>query len=430
MIPSKHQFDGKKVTVGELGRTQSGGTPSSKHPEYFEGSIPWIGTTALNGKLLNKSDAIKLITEEAITKSSTKLVPQYSIMVGIRVGVGKVAINAVPMCTSQDIVSIVGIDETLWNKEYISLVLQYKAPLLAAQAQGATITGITSKTLKSIAIPAIPLESQNEIVHRLGKIEWQMDSVREQLVKLDSLVKSRFVEMFDGTSFPIKRLEDVAEIQGGLTKNKRRDSLALKLPYLRVANVLKSGIDTSEMKSIGLTEQEYEATKLMKDDLLFVEGNGSSDQIGRSAIWDGEIDFCVHQNHLIRARFGESVLPAFAQAYFSSSAGRDQIISRAVSTSGLMTLSTGKIKSLRIPVPSLELQGSFVDFAAQVDKSRFAGTFTGTINVKNYAISCSVHNNSGRIPNEALHSAREVTECALFELQELYDSLTQKYFAL
>lgn len=64
------------------------------------------------------------------------------------------------------------------------------------------------------------------------------------------------------------------------------------------------------------------------------------------------------------------------------------------------------------------------------DKSRFAGTFTGTINVKNYAISCSVHNNSGRIPNEALHSAREVTECALLELQELYDSLTQKYFAL
>lgn len=71
-----------------------------------------------------------------------------------------------------------------------------------------------------------------------------------------------------------------------------------------------------------------------------------------------------------------------------------------------------------------------IDRLDSLVKSRFAGTFTGTINVKNYAISCSVHNNSGRIPNEALHSVREVTECALFELQELYDSLTQKYFAL
>lgn len=88
------------------------------------------------------------------------------------------------------------------------------------------------------------------------------------------------------------------------------------------------------------------------------------------------------------------------------------------------------IRGFSMPLPPIDLQNTFAAFAAQVDKSRFAGTFTGTINVKNYAISCSVHNNSGRIPNEALHSAREVTECALFELQELYDSLTQKYFAL
>ena len=57
-----------------------------------------------------------------------------------------------------------------------------------------------------------------------------------------------------------------------------------------------------------------------------------------------------------------------------------------------MTLSTGKIKSLRIPVPSLELQGSFVDFAAQVDKSRF------------------------------------VAQQQIEKLQMLYDSLAQEYF--
>ena len=195
-MTDKPQFVGKKVTIGELGKTQSGGTPSSKHPEFFNGSIPWIGTTALNGKFLGKNDAVKLITEEAVAKSATKIVPEKSIMVGIRVGVGKVASNAVPMCTSQDIVSIVGIDEASWNKEYISLALQYKAPLLAAQAQGATIAGITSKTLKAIEIPAIPINEQNRVVDILRKLENQVGFVRKQLCGLDALVKSRFIEMF------------------------------------------------------------------------------------------------------------------------------------------------------------------------------------------------------------------------------------------
>ena len=428
MIPSKHQFVGQKVKLSDICSIVSGATPKTTVKDYWGGDIKWITPSELNDDSHVIYNTAKHLTEAGFASARLRMFPEGTVLLTTRAPIGKVAIAGDPMCCNQGFKNLVCSDAV--NNEYLYRYLKNRSSELQVLGRGATFKELSKKEVAAYEINLPPLKRQLEAVEKLALVDKQVVIAKTQLDKLDSLVKSRFVEMFDGTSFPIKRLEDVAEIQGGLTKNKRRDSLALKLPYLRVANVLKSGIDTSEMKSIGLTEQEYEATKLMKDDLLFVEGNGSSDQIGRSAIWDGEIDFCVHQNHLIRARFGESVLPAFAQAYFSSSAGRDQIISRAVSTSGLMTLSTGKIKSLRIPVPSLELQGSFVDFAAQVDKSRFAGTFTGTINVKNYAISCSVHNNSGRIPNEALHSAREVTEYALLELQELYDSLTQKYFAL
>ena len=178
--------------------------------------------------------------------------------------------------------------------------------------------------------------------------------------------------MFGGPNVKYERLDDVAEVQGGLTKNRRRESLDLKLPYLRVANVLPNKIDLSEIKVIGLTEQEYDVARLKPGDLLIVEGNGSGDQIGRSAIWSGEIDPCTHQNHLIRVRFGEKVLPVFAQAYLSSSHGREQIAKKAVNTSGLYTLSAGKIRSLEIPVPPLPLQQRFTSFAAEVDKSKFA----------------------------------------------------------
>lgn len=218
--PSKPQFVGEWVQLGELGKTQSGGTPSSKHPEFFSGSIPWIGTTALNGKLLDESNAVKMITAEAVEKSATKIVPAGSIMVGIRVGVGKVAINSVPMCTSQDIVSIIGIDEGQWNKEYISLALQYKAPILASQAQGATITGITSKTLKSITIPVLSLVSQNAIVSQLRSIEQQIAYTKVMLEQLDSLVKSRFIEIFGnscdpGSSSAKNRIDSFCELRIG-----------------------------------------------------------------------------------------------------------------------------------------------------------------------------------------------------------------------
>lgn len=170
---------------------------------------------------------------------------------------------------------------------------------------------------------------------------------------------------------PIKRLENLADIQGGITKNKKREALNLQLPYLRVANILPNGLDLTEVKAIGLTEQEYEAVRLMPGDLLIVEGNGSGTQIGRSAIWNGQIDPCVHQNHLIRVRLRDGVLPLYVQTFLSSPEGRRQIMAKAVNTSGLHTLSTGKIRSIEVPLPPLNLQREFADFADSVDKSKF-----------------------------------------------------------
>ena len=227
------------------------------------------------------------------------------------------------------------------------------------------------KLLKQATFCVPDEEAQRMVCDELDGIFELIKLARRQLSLLDELVKSRFVEMFGDSDIAFERLDDVAEVQGGLTKNRRRESLGLKLPYLRVANVLPNSIDLSEVKVIGLTEQECMAKRLKPGDLLIVEGNGSGEQIGRSAIWNGEIEPCTHQNHLIRVRFGEKVLPVFAQAYLSSSHGRGQIVSKAVNTSGLYTLSTGKIRSLIIPVPPLSLQCEFAAFAAEVAKSQF-----------------------------------------------------------
>ena len=216
------------------------------------------------------------------------------------------------------------------------------------------------------------IAKQEDLADILWTAQETRSHYRQLLTVCDDVVKSQFVEMFDKPGIPIKHLEDIADIQGGITKNKKREAMKLQLPYLRVANILPNELDLTEVKTIGLTEQEYEAVRLISGDLLIVEGNGSDTQIGRSAIWNGQIDPCVHQNHLIRVRLRDEALPLYVQTFLSSSEGRRQIMAKAVNTSGLHTLSTRKIRSIEIPVPPFSLQREFADFATSIDKSKFA----------------------------------------------------------
>ena len=233
-----------------------------------------------------------------------------------------------------------------------------------------TIPSLTKANLLNVEIPLPPLEEQRRIAALLDKVSDLITKRRAQLDKLDLLVKARFVEMFDGIYEQVL-LSDVAEITGGLTKNSKRKDLPIKLPYLRVANVFFDTIDTNEILEIGLTEEEKSKTLLQKGDLLFVEGNGSPEQIGRVAVWRDEIVPCVHQNHLIKARFNMAkMLPIYAMNYFMTQKGREQIREKAVSTSGLYTLSVSKIESLHIPFAPMDTQLQFTDFKEKVDKSK------------------------------------------------------------
>ncbi len=95
-------------------------------------------------------------------------------------------------------------------------------------------------------------------------------------------------------------VQNLGSLQGGIQVSAKRNSFPLKVPYLRVANVYRNQLELNEIKTIGLTENEFNRTLLVKDDILIVEGHGNKREIGRSAIWDGSIKGCVHQNHLIR----------------------------------------------------------------------------------------------------------------------------------
>jgi len=134
-----------------------------------------------------------------------------------------------------------------------------------------------------------------------------------------------------------------------------------KRPYLRVANVYENELRLDEIQEIGVTEKELDRVSLEEMDLLVVEGNGSLDQIGRVAIWNDEIQGCVHQNHLIKIRCHQDrVNPQYLLYYLMSPPGKNEIVDRATSGAGLYTLSISKISSIAVPIFGLSEQTEIV----------------------------------------------------------------------
>ena len=342
------------------------GRVTGKYPFYKVGDI---SKNVLEGNRELKTCA-NYVEEDVVQKLKGSILPPKTIVfakIGEALKLNRRAITSCECLVDNNVMGIKAQNVRL-NDEYLFYWLQNLN--LSDYSESTTVPSVKKSRLQNIEINVNPLEEQEKVVSTLNKLSSLILARKKQLSKLDELVKARFVEMFGGY-VPNAKLSDVASITGGLTKNSNRNKMKLKLPYLRVANVSYAKIDVSEMLEIGLTEDEKAKTLLSHDDLLFVEGNGSPDQIGRVALWRNEITPCVHQNHLIKVRFiSHLIVPCFALYYFMSQEGRKQIRSKAVSTSGLYTLSVSKISNLLIPTPPLSLQNQFATFVERVDQQK------------------------------------------------------------
>jgi len=155
--------------------------------------------------------------------------------------------------------------------------------------------------------------------------------------------------------------DQIGAIQGGLQKSPARAPKRNHFPYLRVANVRRGRLQLDELHRFELTPQELAKLRLETGDVLLVEGNGSRTEIGRCALWYGDVEDCVHQNHIIRVRLATGVLPQYVNIFLNSPIGQFAIQQAASSTSGLYTLSVNKVKRLSLPLPPTAEQQAIAD---------------------------------------------------------------------
>jgi type I restriction enzyme, S subunit len=221
------------------------------------------------------------------------------------------------------------------------------------------------KFLREFQVPRPAIEEQRRIVDILSRAEGILRLGREAERKAAELIPAIFIDMFgdpatNPNAWPQRPLSAVADVISGVAKGRKLDPReAIELPYMRVANVKDGYLDLAEVKTIEIKRSEVEKLLIRPGDLLMTEG-GDPDKLGRAALWTGEIDPCVHQNHVFKVRSDRACLsPAYLRALAGSAYGKGYFLSVAKKTTGIASINKTQLSAFPVPLPPLPLQQAF-----------------------------------------------------------------------
>lgn len=369
----------RQLKLGDLGTLEGGGTPRRSVKEYYTGKIPWITVKDLTVGDFWISDATEHITTEAIENSATKLIEPNSVIIATRVGLGKVAMNRVPVAINQDLKAMHPHSNVL--PEFL-VFLVYKSTFdILRYGTGTTVKGINQDDLLNIPAVLPPIPVQERIVQILKKSDDIRRKRTEVLNLVDAILPASFIDMFGDPSnnhdyFEQIPLGKLADIRSGVTKGRNLyGKETVEVPYLRVANVQDGFLDLTEVKKIEVLPKDVDKYHLEDGDILMTEG-GDPDKLGRGAVWRNQVEGCIHQNHIFRVRPKiEKLAPEYLAALLRTPYAKHYFLSCAKLSSNLASINSTQVKAFPIPLPPIEFQQKFVTAVDQwvLSSERLAG---------------------------------------------------------
>jgi type I restriction enzyme S subunit len=257
---------------------------------------------------------------------------------------------------------------------------------LAGKMEGSTGRQRLSKTvLGDRLIPLPPLPEQKKIAHILSTVQRAIEAQERIIQTTTELKKALMHKLFtEGLrnepqkqteiglvpeSWKVLPLSDCAIVQTGIAKGRKvKAEEAVEVPYLRVANVQDGYLDLSEMKTITIKKSENQRYALQNGDVVLTEG-GDFDKLGRGFIWHGQIDNCVHQNHIFAVRPDTSRITSEFFAYQAQSPyGKRYFLSVAHKTTNLACINTTKLKAFPVLLPPRQQQLDIVNACHTIDE--------------------------------------------------------------
>ena len=213
----------------------------------------------------------------------------------------------------------------------------------------------------------------------MSQVDSLIANVQAQIEKLKAYKQSLITEVVTkglGPNAPMKdsgvewigeipahwgtaKLQYCAELRSGITLGKKypKDIKLVERPYLRVANVQSGGVTLENIKTVQVTEEEDAQYRLTAGEVLMTEG-GDRDKLGRGCVWNGQIEPCLHQNHIFALRTSKNLDPQFLSYVTASKIGRVYFDITAIKTTNLACTNSSKVLAFKLPLPPItEQQG-------------------------------------------------------------------------
>lgn len=337
--------------------------PGSTYNEVGEG-LPFFQGKAEFGELFP--------TPKKWCSAPQRVAEAGDILISVRAPVGPTNVAAVRCCIGRGLAAIRA-DGLKLEADYLRFFLRHSEPRLVSMGQGSTFTAIGRAEITSLRIPLPPLNEQRSIVDLLSRAEGIVRLRREAQKKAAEIIPALFLDMFgdpvmNPKGWPVVSLREVAEVISGVAKGRKLSAKeVVELPYMRVANVKDGHLDLSEIKLILIKRTEIVKLRIEPGDLLMTEG-GDPDKLGRAALWQGEIDLCVHQNHVFKVRSDRSRLsPGYLRSLAGSFYGKAYFLSVAKKTTGIASINKTQLSAFPVVLPPIREQLAFEKYVAAIE---------------------------------------------------------------
>lgn len=263
-------------------------------------------------------------------------------------------------------------DKALINRSFFVHQVSRILENASSETHGATMKHLTKPVFDALPFYLPLVEKQDQIAAILDNTSSLISLRKQQLEKLDQLIKSQFIEMFgDPVTNPmgwdIRQFAEIASSRLGKMLDSKKQTGKGRYPYLANFNVQWFKINLDMLNKMDFDEKDKKEFTLNKGDLLVCEGG----EIGRCAIWNGEIEECFFQKAIHRVRCDTNViLPEYLARVFYYRYQHNSFEDVIGSKSTIAHLTGEKLKGLSIVVPPIDLQNQFAAFVQQVDKSK------------------------------------------------------------
>ena len=392
-MTNKPPFAGELVKVSEVFTLQMGRTPSRKNYAYWNnGDYEWVSIKDLGTYDRYVGDTKETISELGRAESGIKPVPPDTLLMSFKLSLGKVAITTKWTYTNEAIMAF--LDKGCFQFDLGYMWHQFRSKDWTRDTNSAVKGKTLNKRTLGAALIHLPeLQEQKEIATHLDKVQAQIGIARNQLASLDSLVKSRFVEMFGDPCDPKdrkggSRLDSFCELRIGPFGSAlhKEDYITGGHPLVNPSHIVNGAIRPD--RRLTINEEKYEslaAYHLHLGDVVL----GRRGEIGRCAVVDKNGMICGTGSMILRP--GQKVRSSYLQRVVSFPSFSRALEGKAVGVT-MKNLNAKIVGSTEVYLPKLVEQDAFIDFAAEVDKSRV------------------------------------VVQKQIERLQTLYDSLAQEYF--